>query len=461
MKTILLLLSFLTFISIFSQNDSELSQKKINQINEFVKSKREYYNSPSIAVAITDENKTVYLKHFGNAKKGDKYLIGSNTKSFTALLTLVLEEKGVLNINDPVYKFLKWFTYKSKKISDKVTIKDLLQHTSGISTEIGSTFLESNSDFDYTQYYTEVLKKIDLVGSSELRYEYSNANYRLLGLIIENTTGKSYKECLEIHITKPMNLDDTSANITPKLIDSYQYFLYYPSIKFNKSFHRQEIPSGLISSSANDMSSYLRNLMNSYNNNTNSTLNSNSIKRLFTANKKSNYGFGWRIVNDIFYHYGTNKSFESSMYILPSINKAIVVLINSNQAPDAEIIDGIASILLNQKFNNKSSFQYYRNLPFIAFVLALVFLFQFMKWKRLKFPIQFSKKILPNLFLILGLIICITFINIFPKLNGVDLKTALQFDPASGYSIILIALFLMLTFLLMYFNKTAKYITKK
>ncbi|SNR16951.1 serine hydrolase domain-containing protein [Tenacibaculum jejuense] len=392
MKTILLLFSFLTFTSIFSQNDSLLSQKKIDQINEFVQSKREYYNSPSIAVAITDENKTIYLKHFGNAKKGDKYLIGSNTKSFTALLTLILEEKGVLNINDPVHKFLEWFTYKNKKISDKVTIKDLLQHTSGISTEIGNTFLENNSDFDYTQYYTEVLKEVDLVDSPELRYEYSNANYRLLGLIIENATGKSYKECLEIYITKPMNLDDTSASITPKLIDSYQYFLYYPNIKFNKSFHRQEIPSGLISSSANDMSSYLRNLMNSYNDNTNSTLNSNSIKRLFTANEKSNYRFGWRIINDIFYHYGTNKSFESSMYILPSINKAIVVLINSNQAPDGEIIDGIASILLNQKFNNKSSFQYYRNLPFIVFVLAFIFLFQFMKWKRLKFPIQFSKK---------------------------------------------------------------------
>ncbi|WP_299675517.1 serine hydrolase [uncultured Tenacibaculum sp.] len=456
MRTLFVLKALFIFTSIFSQVTSEFSKDIENDITNFIESKKQFYNSPNIAVAITDENNTIYLKHFGNGKKGDRYLIGSMSKSFTALLTLILEEKGVLNINDPVHKFLKWFTYKNKKISDQVTIKDLLQHTSGISTEIGNTFLESNSDFDYTQYYTETLKKIDLIDSSELRYKYSNANYRLLGLIIENATGKSYKECLETYITKPLNLDDTSASITPKLIDSYQYFLYYPSIKFNKSFHRQEIPSGLISSSANDMSNYLRNLMNSYNNNTNSTLNSNSIKQLFTANEKSNYGFGWRIVNDIFYHYGTNKSFESSMYILPSINKAIVVLINSNQAPDAEIIDGIASILLNQKFKNKSSFKYYRNLPFIVFVLALVFLIQFMKWKRLKFPIQFSKKILPNLLLILGLIICITFINIFPKLNGVDLKTAIQFDPASGYSLILISLFLSLTFLLNYFSTTAK-----
>lgn len=454
-------LSFLTlfiFTSIYGQNDSFFLPKTINEITNFVESKREYYNSPSIAVAITDQNKTIYLKHFGEAQKGDKYLIGSNSKSFTALLTLILQEKEKLNINDPVNKYLKWFEYKNKNISNKITIKDLLQHTSGISNEIGQTFLENDTSFDYSKYYSKILKKLDSNNLPKQPFKYSNVNYRLLGLIIENITGKKFEECIETYIIKPMKLTNTSANINVDLIDSYQYFLYYPILKFNKSFHQQEAASGLISSTGNDMSIYLKNLMNSYNNNPNTIINPNIAKQLFISNKnnKSSYGLGWRIINNIFYHNGTNKSFESSMYILPSINKSIVVLINSNQAPDSEIIDGIASILLNQKPNENSSFAYYRSLPIIVFFLLIIFLFQFRKWRKLSSSFKFSKKVLPNLLLIFGIALAIAFLILLPTLNGVSLKTALQFDPVSGYSILLIVVLLFLTFTTVYFNKTQK-----
>ena len=456
MKKILLLVLFCIYSLINAQNDSVISTKVINEITEFVENKRAYYNLPSVAVAITDENNTVYLKHFGDAKKGDKYLIGSNAKSFTALLTILLQEKGMLNINDPVNTHLEWFTYNNKSISDKITIKNLLHHTSGISTEIGATFRDSNAGFDYVEYYSRILKKMELSTLPEQPYIYSNANYRLLGLIIENVTGKTYEDCLKTYITKPMGLNSTLANVDPDLIDSYQYFLYYPILKFNKGFHSQEIPSGLIASSAGDMAIYLRHLMNSYNTNSNTVLDPKLTKQLFTpnANNRSGYGLGWRIFNDVFYHSGSNKSFESSMYMLPSINKSVVVLINSNQAPSTAITDGIASILLDQKYNDASSFPYYRSLPFIVLILLVLFLFSFKKWKRLNFTTKLSKKLIPNALLILGFTLAIAISIYIPKLNGASLKTAIQFDPTSGYSLILTTLLLCATFLILYFNKS-------
>lgn len=448
------------FNSIYAQSNSALSDSVIKEITEFVKSKADYYNSPSIAVAITDKDSTLYLKHFGKAKKGDKYLIGSNTKSFTALLALILQEEGILNINDPVNKYLTWFQYKNKSISDKITLKNLLQHTSGISTELGRTFFENDNSFDYVQYYTELLKKLELDDLSEQPFSYSNANYRLIGLIIENITGKTYEECLDLYVTKPMNLNETSANLNPDLIDSYQYFLYFPILKFKKSFHRQEIPAGLISSTANDMSIYLRTIMNTYNKESNTVLSSDITTQLFTPNKNndSGYGLGWQIFNEddrlVIWHDGANKSFESTMSIMPKLNKAIVVLINSNQAPDVEIISGIHDILLNRKYEDKSSFAYYRSLPFVVLVLIVVFLFQLIKWKKLNYPILLSKKMLPNFLLILGFSFSIAILFYFPKLNGVNLKTAIQFDPTSGYSVSLIVALMLLTFLLLYFNKS-------
>lgn len=439
------------------EKSTSLSSKKIKRIDEFIESKRSFYNSPSIAVAITDEKETVYLKHFGNAKKGDKYLIGSNSKSLTGLIILLLQEKGLLNINEPVKKYLKWFEYDDKSVSDKITIKNLLQHESGISTKMGRVFKTDNS-FDYVDYYSQKLKELK-ISSSKQSFKYSNANYRLLGFIIEKVTGKSYEKCLSEFIAKPMKLNATAGNVNVNLIDSYQYFLYDPILKFNKKLHHQEIASALVSSSANDMSVYLRNLMNSYNKEDNAIINSSITEQLFNINDNdSPYGLGWFLIKKplVFYHNGTNKSFESSMYILPELKKGIVVLINSNQAPAIEIINGIHSILVDEKIYRKSSFRYYRALPIVVLVFLVIFLFSFVKWIRNRFPIKRSNRVGVNILFLLAVLFCVGILIVFPKLNGASLQTAIQFDPSSGYSIILISILTLFSALFAYFNSKNK-----
>ncbi|AUC15624.1 hypothetical protein BTO06_10905 [Tenacibaculum sp. SZ-18] len=462
MRTIFTLTFLFILILSNAQTNSEISEKTINEITEFIQNKKDFYNSPSIAVAITDETKTIYLKHFGDAKKGDKYLIGSNSKSFTALLILKLQEEGKLNIHDPVIKYLPWFKFKNKVISDQITIEDLLRHTSGLSTELGRTF-KTDPTFNYIDFYTSKIKSIDLEDISERRYNYSNANYRILAYIIEEVTNRTFKDCLNSYITTPLGLVNTSADIKTKLINSYQYFLYYPIIPFETNLHPDEAASGLISSSIDNMATYLRHIMNAYNNHPNTKLSNHLVKQLFTKNErsKSNYGLGWKINNDStgLYHGGTNKSFESHMYILPSLKKAIVVLINSNQAPDVEIINGIYGILSGKGYYDKSSFAYYRHFPILVLLLCICFISQFIKWQKRNFHISLTKKILPNLLLLIGVVIGSCIFIYIPKLNGVSLKTATEFDPTSGYSIVLTSLLIITNSILIYIN--ANLILKK
>ncbi|WP_075344431.1 serine hydrolase domain-containing protein [Tenacibaculum agarivorans] len=392
-------------------------------------------------------------------KKGDKYLIGSNSKSFTALLILMLQDQGKLHIHDSVSKYLEWFEYRDQNISGKITIEDLLRHTSGINTEMGRTF-KTDTSFNYNLYYAKILKNLDLKNTPEQPYSYSNANYRLLGLIIEKVTNKRYEECLASYITNPMQLHQTSANVNVDLINSYQYFLHYPILKFNSNLHPQEAPSSLISSSVNDMATYLRHIMNAYNKHPNTLLNQDTAQQLVTRkeNSTSKYGLGWFVNNDssVFYHGGTNKSFESHMYIIPSLKKGVIVLINSNQAPDLEIINGIYGILLGKGYYNNSSFAYYRYLPFVVLFLLILFLFQSWTWKKTNYPRELSKKVMPNILLVIGLTLAISILIYIPKLHRVSIKTSLQFDPASGYSILIISLFLILTSILLYLNSTGK-----
>ncbi len=460
-KVKILLLPILFFtVLISAQVNKTLSNEVMDEITDFIESKRMYYNCPSVAVAITDEKETIYLKHFGEAKKGDKYFIGSNSKSFTALLILMLQEEGKINIDDAVNKYLKWFKYKNENVSRKITIRDLLQHTSGITTEMGRTFIVNNESFNYVTYYSDSFKNFEAEEVLPQPYQYSNANYRLLGMVIEKVVGERYDEVFKKYISKRMNLNETSAAVPSDVIDSYQYLLYYPILKFNETYHLQEASSGLIASSASDMAIYLREIMNAYNTEEGAILKSDMVQQLFVTaiENKAQYGLGWFVVKDplVFYHSGTNRSFESSMYMLPSLKKSVVVLINSNQAPDVEIINGIYGILLGKGYYNKSSFAYYRSLPLVALLFMALFLVQLKIWKSINFSKNLSKKIIPNMLLFLGVSLALSVLLIFPKLNGVSLKTAFQFDPASGYSIVLIAVLMFFTFLLFYFNTVRK-----
>ena len=114
----LITLIFLFHIAIVSaQSSVKLSSTQEDKLTKFIQRKLDYYNSPSIAVAVVSPDSIIYKKMFGDTKEGDQYIIGSCTKSFTALMILKLQEEGLLNIDNPVHKYLDWFVYKNSEIS--------------------------------------------------------------------------------------------------------------------------------------------------------------------------------------------------------------------------------------------------------------------------------------------------------------------------------------------------------
>ncbi|WBX72482.1 serine hydrolase domain-containing protein [Tenacibaculum retecalamus] len=137
--------------------------------------------------------------------------MGSTTKTFTAIAIAQLAEQGKLNFTDPLSKFI---TEYPKDIADKVTIHDLLTHTSGLEFD----------DYDPFYYETKKAKSISEMLAIQLKYidhmnnkrrknftvlgkfDYSNDNYILLGAIIERITGIPYAEYIENNIFKPANM---------------------------------------------------------------------------------------------------------------------------------------------------------------------------------------------------------------------------------------------------------------
>lgn len=206
----------------------------------------------------------------GNMSIDQPYFIASTTKLFTTAIILKLRADGKLNLDDKISKYIEQsilsglHVYKGKDYSQELTIQHLLSHTSGLPDyfqDKGSNgkSLEDELISGHDQYWTfeqtiERTKSIEphFAPGRKGKAHYSDANFQLLGKIIENITHKPYTENCQDIIIKPLGLINTylyqdSTDKTPKT-------LYYKSTELNipKAMTSFGADGGIVSTS-NDM----------------------------------------------------------------------------------------------------------------------------------------------------------------------------------------------------------------
>ena len=136
----------------------------------------------------------------------DVIRIGSTTKTFTAVLVLKLVEQGRLSLDDSI---AKWFPTVPN--AEAITVRDLLNHSSGIPEIIPKGLMKSVIP---STYWTRD-ELLQLIASDKLlftpgtKFEYSNSNFILLGFILEDVTGKTALQLLHEQILDPLNLKNT------------------------------------------------------------------------------------------------------------------------------------------------------------------------------------------------------------------------------------------------------------
>jgi len=150
--------------------------------------------------------------------------VGSTVKTFTAVTILLLQEEGKLDIDDPVSQYLTGKETKGLENADKSTLRQLLQHSSGIFNYIQSMKFQTASlnDLDKTWQPDELLeyardKEPNFSPGTDVLY--SNTNYVLLGMIIEKVTGKPYYQVFKERIFDPLGLVFTQCAATDPVPD--------------------------------------------------------------------------------------------------------------------------------------------------------------------------------------------------------------------------------------------------
>lgn len=143
-----------------------------------------------------------------------RYRIASITKLFTSVLVLKLVEEGRLDLDSPIRTWLPDYPGEG---ADRITLPHLLNHTSGLAqydrvTSLDQALIEGVEPYQRPQTAAQLLQRCcagPLAHAPGTAFDYNNADYILLGRIIERVTGMSYERALEQRILRPLGLADT------------------------------------------------------------------------------------------------------------------------------------------------------------------------------------------------------------------------------------------------------------
>lgn len=189
LSRIILLIVMIIICGIFflSHYDSKKYTTKNQQ--EYINKVCKMTDNRAVAVGIMDGNEDVYLEYTDvNGYRVDEHTLfelGSTTKAFTGLGILHLESEGLININDPVTKYIDWFRPQYKGSDAVVTIYHLMNHSSGIPVWSISLIPEGSKGETSLEKTVRKIADIRLAYAPGEVHEYATINYDVLALIIE------------------------------------------------------------------------------------------------------------------------------------------------------------------------------------------------------------------------------------------------------------------------------------
>jgi CubicO group peptidase (beta-lactamase class C family) len=321
-------------------------------------------NAPGIATAIIKEGNLIYEKYAGIADfndslkidKNTRFNIASNGKQFTALAILTLEDENKIKLSDDIRQYLPELY---PKIKAKITIGNLLNHTSGIRDVYdlwslkGITWWEQS--FDNNDVLELVKKQAELNFEPSTKYLYSNTNYILLATIVEKISEKPFKEYTD-GIFQKLNMTNTSFEADYSQIDgkiARAYFNFDTWTTYDWIWN--VVGDGNIFSTLTDQIQWEKTIQG-YGN---SEINHNIIQKsqeLVNQDINDNYGFGLEFGDyknlSYKFHEGATGAWKATVIRFPKDSISMLTLTNTGKSIPSMQTRQMADVVFDLK-NNK------------------------------------------------------------------------------------------------------------
>lgn len=324
-------------------------------------------NKPGLSVIITEKDSILYIGNWGSADLDKASPITENTifdiasvsKQFTGMAIALLEEKGEINVNDKISKYLP----DLPEFMNDITIDQLIHHSSGIRdwpVLFGMKGWQPEDSITMDEILEMLKKQESLNFTPGTAFLYSNSNYNLLAKIVEVVTDTTFNSWIQDFIFVPLGMNNTflvennsqNADITAH---SYVYsgHNYLP---FSNNLNAPG--SSSIRSNTSDMSKWMTNFHNKTLD-ANSALDKLTQKGNLNSGKTINYGYGLNITEiknrNAYVHDGVFGGYRSGTAFFPEENIGIVILSNNGILQPMKMIHDIANILFSHEEEKESN----------------------------------------------------------------------------------------------------------
>lgn len=341
-------------------------QDSLSHVERYINQVQHDLNLPGLAIGIVHNGNVVFLKGFGKASPDRNvsietpFVIGSLSKSFTAMALMQLREVGKIDLDAPVQRYIPWFRLADPEATAKITLRRLLTHTSGISRYAGRELLGGRGNKTMEQSVRD-LARVKLrkpVGT----FQYSNTNYLIAGLVIQVVSGQTYEAYIQEHIFRPLRMQHSFTNEEEAMLRGaamgYRWWFGVP-VPAHVPFLPDALPAAFLWSSARDMATWLQVHLGGGRHQGVQILSEQGIAELhrptaYIPASGASYGLGWRrwVFDEtpVVSHSGEVANFRCEILLLPEWRTGIVVLANCNNGLIADlgldrIVPGIVRIL--------------------------------------------------------------------------------------------------------------------
>ena len=327
------------------------------------------------AVAVVYRNEVVFTKCFGVKKSGTKdsidqhtiFRLASVSKPISGVLAGMLADEQIIGLDDKVIDYIPGLRLKNQKVTDKLTIRNLLTHTTGLTAHAYDDLVEQKVPIN------QIMNKLYLANTPALPgqvYAYQNVMFSMLDTIVACKTGKSYCDVLKERVFIPFGMNDASTGFDA-FRNSENKALPHSgatTIKLNDRYYNTTAAAG-VNASISDMTGFLLALLG----NPNPAINENVEELIFTPYVRTAlspgyfsqweqvdskaYGIGWRIVDykgrKIAYHGGFVKGYRAEIALCRNEQVGIVYLSNSPGTISARSVPEFINRLFAFKDNQK------------------------------------------------------------------------------------------------------------
>ena len=342
---------------------SRIKDPKFKKITRMIMSEMKRLHVPGVAIGVWHKGREyaaglgiTSVEHPLPVTADTLFQTGSISKTFTGTLMMMLVERGQVDLDAPVRKYIKDFKVKDKHVSAKVTVRQLLTHMGGW---VGDYFNDFGNGDDALDKMVRDIARMEQVQPLGTIWSYNNTGFNVASRIIEIVTKKPYEQVIQEMLLNPLGLDMTFF-YPSDILFTHRFVVGHQVVKGNVQVARPWAIGragngvGGVVSTVRDLLKYARFHMS---NGRRNVITAKSLKAMRVpqadAGARGMMGITWfiRKVGDItvYAHGGATNGQQAYFFFIPDQDFACAILTNSD---DGGIINaGVFSKILDLYFN--------------------------------------------------------------------------------------------------------------